>query len=122
MDRDAGRVAEVLQLDVEDIDQELGQFIGARSDCDGALFVGLAGEQLSEMAALKQTGCVGVSNAMLPLANTLVQRRAMEYAATFNLTVFLFASDHWLAGGGCAHEGKVATRLGLPGIPEASET
>jgi dihydroorotase len=88
----------------------------------GALTRGLQGEQLSEMAALKQAGCVGVSNAMLPLANTLVQRRAMEYAATFNLTVFLFASDHWLAGGGCAHEGKVAARLGLPGIPEAAET
>ena len=88
----------------------------------GALTRGLRGEQLSEMAALKQAGCVGVSNAMQPLANTLVQRRAMEYAATFNLTVFLYANDHWLTSGGCAHEGKVATRLGLPGIPEAAET
>ena len=88
----------------------------------GALTRGLQGEQLSEMAALKRAGCVGVSNAMQPLANTLVQRRALEYAATFGLTVFLSANDHWLASGGCAHEGKVATRLGLPGIPEASET
>ena len=88
----------------------------------GALTRGLRGEQLSEMAALQQAGCVGVSNAMRPLANTLVQRRAMEYAATFDLTVFLHACDHWLAGDGCAHEGKVATRLGLPGIPEAAET
>jgi dihydroorotase len=88
----------------------------------GALTRGLAGEHLSEMAALKQAGCVGVSNALHPLVNTLVQRRALEYAATFDLTVFLYANDHALAGNGCAHEGKVATRLGLPGIPEAAET
>lgn len=88
----------------------------------GALTRGLAGEQLSEMASLQQAGCVGVSNGLQPLANTLVQRRALEYAATFGLTVFLYANDHHLAGGGCAHEGKVATRLGLPGIPEAAET
>ena len=87
-----------------------------------ALTQGLGGEQLSEMAALKKAGCVGVSNAMQPLLNPLVQRRALEYAATYELTVFLYANDHWLANKGCAHEGHVATRLGLPGIPEAAET
>jgi dihydroorotase len=88
----------------------------------GALTRSLAGEQLSEMAALRRAGCVGVSNALEPLLNPLILRRAMEYAATFDLTVFLHPSDHWLANGGCAHEGKVATRMGLPGIPEAAET
>jgi dihydroorotase len=88
----------------------------------GALTRGLAGEQLSEMAALHRAGCVGVSNALQPLANPLILRRAMEYAATFDLTVFLHADDHWLSNGGCAHEGRVATRMGLPGIPEAAET
>ena len=88
----------------------------------GALTRGLDGEYLSEMAALKKAGCVGVSNALRPLANTLVQRRALEYAATFDLTVFLYANDHWLSADGCAHEGKVATRMGLTGIPEAAET
>jgi len=88
----------------------------------GALTHGLDGERLSEMAALKNAGCVGVSNALRPLANTLVQRRALEYAATFDLTVFLHPNDHWLSANGCAHEGQVATRLGLPGIPEAAET
>jgi dihydroorotase len=88
----------------------------------GALTRGLAGEQLSEMAALKKAGCVGISNALRPLANTLVQRRALEYAATFDFTVFLYANDPWLSANGCAHEGKVATRIGLPGIPEAAET
>ena len=88
----------------------------------GALTRELKGEQLSEMAALRDAGCVGVSNALQPLQSTLVQRRALEYAATFDLTVFLYANDHALAHDGCAHEGKVATRLGLPGIPEAAET
>lgn len=88
----------------------------------GALTQGLAGEQLSEMAALRKAGCVGVSNALRPLANPLILRRAMEYAATFDLTVFLHADDHWLSNSGCAHEGRVATRMGLPGIPEAAET
>jgi len=88
----------------------------------GALSRALAGEHLSEMAALRKAGCVGVSNALRPMANTLVLRRALEYAATFDLTVFLYANDHWLANEGCAHEGRVATRIGLPGIPEAAET
>ncbi|MGB5715833.1 MAG: dihydroorotase, partial [Gammaproteobacteria bacterium] len=88
----------------------------------GALTQSLGGEQLSEMAALRSAGCVGVSNAMQPLLNPLILRRAMEYAATFELTVFLHPNDHWLANEGCAHEGRVATRLGLRGIPEAAET
>jgi len=94
----------------------------ARVVCIGALTQGLGGEQLSEMAALRDAGCCGVTNLFSPLANTLVQRRALEYAATFDLTVFLHPEDHWLAAGGCAHEGAVATRLGLPGIPAAAET
>ena len=88
----------------------------------GALSRALAGEHLSEMAALRKAGCVGVSNALRPMANSLVLRRALEYAASFDLTVFLYANDHWLANEGCAHEGRVATRIGLPGIPEAAET
>lgn len=88
----------------------------------GALSKGLQGEQLAEMGALKAAGCVGVSNGYTTIANTLVMRRAMEYAAGQGLTVFLHAEDPWLAAGGCAHEGTVSMRLGLPGIPEAAET
>lgn len=88
----------------------------------GALTQGLAGSQLSEMGALKAAGCVGMSNARRPLANTLVMRRAMEYAATHDLTVFLHADDPWLSNHGCVHEGQVGNRLGLAGIPEAAET
>ena len=88
----------------------------------GALTKGLQGEQLSEMAALQRAGCVGVSNALKPLASTLVERRAFEYAATFGLTVFLHADDAALSANGCIHEGELSTRLGLPGIPQAAET
>jgi dihydroorotase len=74
------------------------------------------------MAALQQAGCVGVSNAHRILGSTLIERRAFEYAATFGLTVFLHADDGALSASGCLHEGRVSTRLGLPGIPEAAET
>ena len=88
----------------------------------GALTKGLAGEELSEMYELKQAGCLGVTNARSPVANTLVMRRAMEYAANFDLTIFLKPEDHSLTKNGCAHEGVISTRLGLPSIPEAAET
>ncbi|MDH5396118.1 MAG: dihydroorotase, partial [Gammaproteobacteria bacterium] len=88
-----------------------------------ALTAGLKGEQLSEMATLKKQGsCVGVSNALKPVSNNLVMRRAMEYAASCGLTIFLHPEDEGLSGKGCAHEGAISTRLGLPGIPESAET
>lgn len=88
----------------------------------GALTQDLDGERLSEMAALKQAGCLGVGNGYRPLRNHLVLSRAMEYAATFGLTVFINPQDHALANDGRAHQGAVATRLGLAGIPGAAET
>lgn len=87
----------------------------------GALTAGLKGEHLSEMVTLKNAGCVGVSNARKPLPNSLVLHRAFEYAATHDITVHIEANDYWL-GTGCAHEGAVATRLGLPPISPAAET
>jgi len=88
----------------------------------GALTQGLEGQLLSEMAALLDAGCVGVSNALTPVSSTLVMRRAMEYAATYGLTVFVHAADPWLSARGAVHEGVMATRLGLPGIPPSAET
>ncbi|NOY72052.1 MAG: dihydroorotase [Gammaproteobacteria bacterium] len=88
----------------------------------GAMSKKLEGQKLSNMAALKNAGCVGISNHWFPLKNTLVLRRALEYAATYDLTVFLYPEDHHLRNDGCVHEGIVSTRLGLPGIPEAAET
>ena len=88
----------------------------------GALTQGLEGKLLTDMAALEEAGCVGVSNGLEPITDTLVLRRAMEYASTFDLTVYLHAEDPWLRNSGCVHEGEIGTRLGLPGIPEATET
>lgn len=87
----------------------------------GALTQDLAGENLAEMSALKQAGCVGVSNAAFGLRDSRVGRRALDYAQGLGLTVHVFAQNPALAGGGCAHEGPVATRLGLGPIPVAAE-
>lgn len=86
-----------------------------------ALTQQLKGEQLSEMAALKAAGCVAVSNANEPINDTRVWRRAFEYAATIDLPVIVRPEDYWLAKNGYVHDGAVATRLGLPGIPAAAE-
>ena len=94
----------------------------ARVEVLGALTRGLGGSQLAEMGALRRAGCVGVSHATRPIESTQVLRHAMEYAATFGLTVFLHPEDPWLGRDGHAHEGAVTTRLGIPGIPETAET
>ena len=88
----------------------------------GALTQGLAGEALPDMAALAAAGVVGVTNATAPLNNLLIARRALEYAQGVGLTVHVLPQDPALAAGGCAHEGPVATRRGLPPIPAAAET
>ena len=88
----------------------------------GALTVGLRGERLAEMVQLADAGCRGFSqgNAALPPTSTL--RNAFKYASTFGFTVWLRPQDADLAAGGVAHEGEVATRLGLPPIPVIAET
>jgi dihydroorotase len=107
---------------VELIHQRAEQAGFCHVHCLGALTVGLKGEMLSEMAALRQIGCRGVSNGLEPIVNTLVLRRALEYASTCGLTVFLHPEDPWFHSPGGVHEGPVSTRLGLPGIPAVSET
>lgn len=87
----------------------------------GALTKGLDGEALAEISALKAAGCVGVSNGLTPMASALVARRALEYAASLGMTVHVVPLDAALANNGCAHEGAVATRLGLAPIPVAAE-
>jgi dihydroorotase len=88
----------------------------------GALTVGLAGTTLTEMGELAEAGCVAFSQADTALVDTQVLLRAMQYAATFGHAVWLRPQDPHLARGGVAHEGEVATRLGLPAIPAMAET
>ncbi len=108
--------------EVELIKRRASAGAGPRVVSLGALTAGLEGRQLSDMAALKLAGCVGISNARQPLQDTATMRRALEYADSHGLTVFLLPADHALSNEGCVHEGAIATRLGLPPIPAAAET
>jgi dihydroorotase len=87
----------------------------------GALTLNLKGEVLTEMVELSEAGCVGFSQAEVPLENTQVLLRALQYASTFGYTVWLRPQDIHL-GKGVAASGSLATRMGLSGIPVAAET
>ncbi len=88
----------------------------------GALTIGLKGERLSEMAELVEAGCVAFSQANVPVVDNTVLMRALQYAATFGFRVWLQPLAPFLSQVGHAHDGEVATRLGLSGIPVAAET
>ena len=88
----------------------------------GALTQRLEGYELSAMLSLKNAHCIAVSNGEFPVKNLLVLRRAMEYAASHDLLFIYRPNECSLSNGGCVHEGEVATRYGLPSIPEAAET
>lgn len=88
----------------------------------GALTQKLEGNELSSMLSLKKAGCIAMSNGNFPVKNLLILRRAMEYAASHDLLFVYRPNEFSLSNGGCAHEGAMATRYGLPSIPEAAET
>lgn len=88
----------------------------------GAMTQKLEGKMLTEMAELTEAGCRAFTQADAPMANNQVLLRAMEYAATFGFSLWLRPQDVSLARGGVAHDGAVASRLGLPGIPVLAET
>ncbi|OGA51226.1 MAG: dihydroorotase [Betaproteobacteria bacterium RIFCSPLOWO2_12_FULL_63_13] len=88
----------------------------------GALSAKLKGKRLAEMAELAEAGCVAFSQADVPIVDTEVLWRAMQYASTYGFPVWLRPQDSFLAQGGVAHDGDVATRLGLPAIPSVAET
>ena len=87
----------------------------------GALTRGLQGEALTEMVQLTESGCVGFSQAEVPIANTQVLLRALQYASSFGYSVWLRPQELHL-GKGVAASGAMATRLGLAGVPVAAET
>lgn len=88
----------------------------------GALTRGLEGEHLSELVALRDAGCVAFTQGLAPMRSNRILRRALEYAAGFDLPIIFCPQDPDLAEGGLAHEGPTAARLGLVGIPETAET
>lgn len=87
----------------------------------GAITKGSKGEELAEIGELHDAGCVAISDDGIPVMNTLVMRRAMEYARTFDLPVIDHCEDMHLSAGGSMNEGFVSTELGIPGIPNAAE-
>lgn len=87
----------------------------------GAITVGLKGEELAEMADMRDAGAIGVSDDGRCVMNAQVMRRALEYARTFDLVVSQHAEDHHMTEGAQMHEGAVSTRLGLRGWPREAE-
>jgi dihydroorotase len=87
----------------------------------GAVSLGQRGEQLAEFGELVGAGAVAVSDDGRPVASAHLMRTALEYARTFGIPVADHCEDPTLAHGGVMHEGIVATRLGLKGIPAAAE-
>lgn len=87
----------------------------------GALTQKLEGKTLTEMCELTEAGCAGFTQANHPIIDTQVLWRAFEYAATFGYTIFFHPEEPFLAQDGVAHDGEVASRLGLKGIPSAAE-
>jgi dihydroorotase len=87
----------------------------------GAVSLGQKGQQLAEFGELVGAGAVAVSDDGRPVASSHLMRTALEYARTFGIPVADHCEDPTLAAGGAMHEGIVATRLGLKGIPAAAE-
>ncbi|WP_250526183.1 dihydroorotase [Caballeronia sp. GAWG2-1] len=88
----------------------------------GALTVGLKGEAITEMVELTEAGCIGFSQADNPIVDTRTMLRALQYATTYGYTVWLRPQDAFMAKGGVAASGAVASRLGLSGVPVSAET
>ncbi len=86
-----------------------------------AISMGLRGESLSEFGDQKEAGAVAVSDDGRPVMNSMLMRRALEYAHTFDLPVISHSEDLELRGQGMMHEGLVSLTLGLKGIPAAAE-
>lgn len=87
-----------------------------------ALTRSLKGEQLTDMVSLSQAGAIAFSNAQHPVISNLTLKRCLEYASTFDLQITVCPQDHDLSMNACVHQGAVASRLGLAGIPDTAET
>lgn len=88
----------------------------------GAVSVGSRGERMTEVKALREAGCVGISDDGHPVASALLMRRALEYASMFGMPVIDHCEEPTLAAGGVAHEGFPAAALGLRGQPGETES
>ncbi len=87
----------------------------------GAITKGQKSEELAELEMLKKSGCVAFSDDGIPVSNSLIMRRALEYSKIFNVTIISHCEDNKLSEGGVMNEGFVSTIVGLRGIPKAAE-
>jgi dihydroorotase len=87
----------------------------------GALSRGCRGEELAEIGEMVAAGAVAISDSPVPVTSSLLMRRALEYCRSFAVPIMAHPQDPVLADGGCMHEGRVATRIGLRGMPAAAE-
>ncbi|HEY2351476.1 MAG TPA: dihydroorotase [Candidatus Acidoferrum sp.] len=88
----------------------------------GAASVGSKGENIAEIAAMKEAGIVAVSDDGRPIATAKLARQVMDYCQSMNLAVIEHAEDISLAHGAVMREGVTSTRLGLRGMPAAAES
>jgi len=88
----------------------------------GAVSRGQLGEQLADIAELKQAGCVAITDDGKPVATAMLMRRALEYARMFDMPIIEHCEEQTLKGDGVAHEGFHASALGLRGIPGQAES
>src|SRR6267143_4356539 len=88
----------------------------------GAVSRGQKGEQLADIAEMRQAGCVAITDDGRPVATAMLMRRALEYAGMFGMPVIEHCEDQTLKGDGVAHEGFHASALGLRGIPGQAES
>ncbi|OQY58720.1 MAG: dihydroorotase [Desulfobacteraceae bacterium 4572_88] len=95
---------------------------GARVWPVAAISKGLQGKQLCEYGDLRDGGAIALSDDGNPVSDSQMMRRALEYAKGFGLLIISHAEDLSLAGSGVMNEGAVATRMGLPGIPNVAES
>ena len=107
---------------IEFVQRRAREAKGAKVFPFAAVTKGLGGTQITEFGMLAEAGAVAFTDDGLPIADSQVMRRALNYAKTFDLLISQHAEDLSLSGCGCMAEGEVATRLGLDGIPEISET
>src|SRR5881628_202233 len=88
----------------------------------GAVSRGQMGEQLADIAELKEAGCVAITDDGRPVATAMLMRRALEYTSMFDMPVIEHCEEQTLKGDGVAHEGFHASALGLRGIPGEAES
>lgn len=88
----------------------------------GAISQGSRGDKLAEYGEMKAAGAVAFTDDGLPVHDSQLMRRAMEYSLSHGSLIMSHAEESSLSRGGCMNEGETATRLGLQGIPNAAES